>query len=158
MTSVVDGNFVVIGTNRPAVFVETQERHVLQRLPVSHVAQEKDICEHCSLVSVGSHHPLMVHHINMCTVALERQISHDGVPEDVGEPFPDEIDAFSIQQSYFDFVPKDVCETLEKEPLNSSSSDSSTIDNVFPQSNSSMSLPITLSPVNCISELMRSDL
>ena len=94
-------------------------------------------------------------------VALEQRLSSEGL-EDTGEDefirFPDETNTFP-DQSFPDLVPAYSQDGIEIEGSNSSSTNGFGVDIVFSQPGSTMTLPLAgLSPINFISDLMRSDL
>ncbi|EUC40001.1 hypothetical protein COCMIDRAFT_109926 [Bipolaris oryzae ATCC 44560] len=99
-------------------------------------------------------------------VALERRLSSDRTSEDTTDDdftrLPDELDttfATPDQQAFSDLIPQDARDFFEKEASSSDLAHNFEVDSVFSQLNSAMALPITrLSPVDFISEPMRSDL
>ncbi|ENI04527.1 hypothetical protein COCC4DRAFT_196659 [Bipolaris maydis ATCC 48331] len=98
-------------------------------------------------------------------VALERRLSSDRTSEDTTDDdfirLPDDLDTFATpgQQPFSDLVPQDARDFFEKEASSSDLSHNFEVDSLFSQLNSAMPLPITrLSPVDFISEPMRSDL
>lgn len=98
-------------------------------------------------------------------VALERRLSSDRTSEDTTDDdftrLPDDLDTFATpdQQAFSDLIPQDARDLFEKEASSSDLAHNFEVDSVFSQLNSAMALPITrLSPVDFISEPMRSDL
>ncbi|KAL7772694.1 hypothetical protein CFE70_002655 [Pyrenophora teres f. teres 0-1] len=86
-------------------------------------------------------------------------IGEDGFPEFPG--FHDNLDTFStpVQQPFPDFLPQDTGNTYEHEAANSDSSNCSVGEYMPPHPASSLALSmIDFSPVNCISDIMRSEL
>ena len=94
-----------------------------------------------------------------------RRLSSDRTSEDTTDDdftrLPDELDTFATpdQQAFSDLIPQDARDFFEKEASSSDLAHNFEVDSVFSQLNSAMALPITrLSPVDFISEPMRSDL
>ncbi|XPS72492.1 hypothetical protein M3J07_004644 [Ascochyta lentis] len=89
----------------------------------------------------------------------------DGISEDTGEDefkcLSDEIDSFVTpeRQSFSELIPQGATDIFEKEASSSGLSNGVGVDVAFLQSSSHLALPMTgLSPVELISDLMRSEL
>lgn len=150
------------------VSVGMQAHHVLQQRRASLVAQKGAISAHYNLESVSlchmSAYPINQH---MFLVALERRLSSDKISEEVGTGedelirLPEEIDtsATSGLQAFSDLGSQDARDCFESEVSNNDPANGFDVDVALAQFGSSLVLPITgLSPVNFISDLMRSDL
>ncbi|KAF9698487.1 hypothetical protein EKO04_003887 [Ascochyta lentis] len=148
--SAADGSFDATEVSLNVVFAGTPPQHVLQQQHANPVVQKGAIYAHYNLESV---------------IALERRISSDGISEDTGEDefkcLSDEIDSFVTpeRQSFSELIPQGATDIFEKEASSSGLSNGVGVDVAFLQSSSHLALPMTgLSPVELISDLMRSEL
>jgi hypothetical protein len=150
------------------VSVGMQTYHVLQQQLASLVAQNGVISGPYNLESVGLCH-MYAHHTDqhMFLVALERHLSGDGISKEAstGEdeliPLPEAIDTIATSglQTFSDLGSQDARDCFENDVSNNDPANWFDTDVALAQFGSSLVPPITgLSPVNFISDPMRSDL
>jgi hypothetical protein len=168
--SAADASFDAKEVSLNVVSVGMPTYHVLRQRLASLVAQKGAISAHYNPESVRLCH-MTAYHIDqyMFLVALERRLSGDEISEEVGTGedelihLPEGIDTTGIAtsglQAFSDLGSQDARDCFENEVSNNDPANGFNVDVALAQFDTSLVLPITgLSPVNFISDPMRSDL